>query len=82
MTAEKPREVDYNLLRKQAQALLSGQSHRIANAANLSALIYQEVPDLNWAGFYFLENESLILGPFQGKPACVSIPVGSGVCGT
>jgi GAF domain-containing protein len=74
--------VNYSLLKDQAHGLLSGQSHRVANAANLSALIFQEIPDLNWAGFYFLEGETLVLGPFQGKPACVSIPVGQGVCGT
>jgi GAF domain-containing protein len=73
---------DYSLLQTQARALLSGQAHRIANAANLSALIYQEVPELNWVGFYFLEGEQLVLGPFQGKPACVTIPLGRGVCGT
>jgi L-methionine (R)-S-oxide reductase len=75
-------EPDYRLLEKQAAALLSGQSHLVANAANLSALIYQAVPRLNWAGFYFREGDTLMLGPFQGKPACVSIPVGKGVCGT
>ncbi|MGY6588936.1 MAG: GAF domain-containing protein [Wenzhouxiangella sp.] len=73
---------DYRLLVEQARALLSGQAHRIANAANFSALLYQALPDLNWAGFYFLEDGALIVGPFQGKPACVHIPVGKGVCGT
>lgn len=72
----------YRLLCSQAQALLSGQTHRIANAANLSALIFHELPDLNWAGFYFLEGDDLIVGPFQGKPACVLIPMGKGVWGT
>jgi GAF domain-containing protein len=70
-----------NLVR-QAQALLSGQRDRIANAANLSALLFQELDDVNWVGFYFLHGEQLIVGPFQGKPACVSIPLGKGVCGT
>ena len=70
------------MLAAQAEALLSGQSHRIANAANLSALVFQELEEVNWVGFYFLERETLILGPFQGKPACVSIPLGEGVCGT
>jgi GAF domain-containing protein len=74
--------VDYALLATQAEALLSGQVHRIANAANLCALVYQELEAVNWVGFYFLEEESLVLGPFQGKPACVSIPLGHGVCGT
>ena len=73
---------DYRLLVEQARALLSGQTHRIANAANFSALLYQALPDLNWAGFYFLEDGALIVGPFQGKPACVHIPMGKGVCGT
>ncbi|NDY96011.1 GAF domain-containing protein [Wenzhouxiangella limi] len=72
----------YRTLVAQARGLLSGQPHQIANAANLSALIFQELPDLNWAGFYFIEGESLVLGPFQGKPACVNIPWGQGVCGT
>jgi len=71
----------YDLLIRQARSLLRGQTHRIANAANLSALIFQELEDLNWAGFYFREGEILMLGPFQGKPACVSIAVGRGVCG-
>ena len=82
MSVEQLCDVDYRLLRNQARALLSGQTHRIANAANLSALIFHEIPGLNWSGFYFLEGETLMLGPFQGKPACVSIPLGAGVCGT
>ena len=72
----------YQSLCAQARALLAGQNHRIANAANLSALVFQEMPDLNWAGFYFVEGNELIVGPFQGKPACVRIPMGRGVCGT
>lgn len=74
--------VDYNTLAAQASGLLSGHRDRIANAANLSALIYQELPDVNWVGFYFQRDNELVLGPFQGKPACVSIPLGQGVCGT
>jgi GAF domain-containing protein len=74
--------MDYRLLEAQARGLLSGLRHRIANAANLSALLYQELPDVNWVGFYFLEGDTLVLGPFQGKPACVSLPLGEGVCGT
>lgn len=69
-------------LAAQARALLSGQRDRVANAANLSALLYMALPDVNWAGFYFLKGEELVLGPFQGKPACVTIPLGRGVCGT
>ncbi|MER8487833.1 GAF domain-containing protein [Mesorhizobium australicum] len=73
----------YRGLAKQLKALLEGEHDSIANAANTAALIFQMVPDLNWAGFYFLaSDEELVLGPFQGKPACVRIAVGQGVCGT
>ncbi|ANT51435.1 GAF domain-containing protein [Mesorhizobium amorphae] len=73
----------YRDLVAQLKALLEGERDSIANAANTSALIFQMVPDLNWAGFYFLaSDEELVLGPFQGKPACVRIAVGKGVCGT
>jgi L-methionine (R)-S-oxide reductase len=65
----------------QARALLEGEHDRIANAANLSALAYQALPELNWAGFYFFDGTELVLGPFQGKPACVRIPLNRGVCG-
>ncbi len=74
--------VNYRLLADQAKALLSVTGDRIANAANMSALLFQELPDINWVGFYFLENDELILGPFQGRPACVQILLGQGVCGT
>jgi GAF domain-containing protein len=67
---------------EQARALLSGQKDRIANAANLSALLFMEFGEVSWAGFYFLQGDKLVLGPFQGKPACVTIPLGKGVCGT
>lgn len=70
-----------SLLIRQAEALLSVSHDPIANAANLSALIWQEVDNINWAGFYFLKGEQLVLGPFQGKPACVHIPLDQGVCG-
>ena len=63
-------------------ALLDGERDLIANAANTAALIWHGVPDLNWAGFYLLQGDTLVLGPFQGKPACVRIPIGRGVCGT
>lgn len=76
------REPDYDLLATQLKALLEGESDLIASAANTAAFIYHALPDVNWAGFYFLRGEQLVLGPFQGKPACVRIPVGSGVCGT
>jgi L-methionine (R)-S-oxide reductase len=72
----------YNELMRQARGLFDGENDVIANAANLSALIWQGLPDLNWAGFYFLKDGELVLGPFQGKPACVRITVGKGVCGT
>ncbi|MBR7075237.1 MAG: GAF domain-containing protein [Oscillospiraceae bacterium] len=73
---------DYEALCMKLTALLDGVPHRIANLANASALIYESLEDLNWAGFYLLEGESLVLGPFQGKPACIEIPLGRGVCGT
>jgi L-methionine (R)-S-oxide reductase len=66
---------------EQARALLHGESDRIANAANLSALIFHSIPDLNWAGFYFFDGTELVVGPFQGKPACVRIALDRGVCG-
>jgi GAF domain-containing protein len=72
----------YASLAQQLTGLLHGESDAIANAANMSALIYQLMPDLNWAGFYFMRGAGLVLGPFQGKVACVRIPVGKGVCGT
>jgi L-methionine (R)-S-oxide reductase len=67
---------------QQAEGLLSVSSNQISNAANLSALLYQELTDVSWVGFYFLHGETLMVGPFQGKPACVSIEMGKGVCGT
>jgi GAF domain-containing protein len=67
---------------RQARALLTEHSDRVANAANLSALVFMNLKSVNWAGFYFLQQNTLVLGPFQGKPACVSIPMGQGVCGT
>jgi GAF domain-containing protein len=72
----------YKQLLEQAIALFEGEHDFVANAANLSALLYQSLPDLNWAGFYFAKDEGLVLGPFQGKPACVRIAIGKGVCGT
>ena len=69
-------------LLKRAQSLMSAVRDPIANAANLSAFLFQELEDVNWVGFYFLKGPELIVGPFQGKPACVSIPLGKGVCGT
>ena len=69
-------------LAEQARALLAGQTDAVANAANLSALIYLAMEDVNWAGFYFFRDGRLLVGPFQGRPACVEIPLGKGVCGT
>ena len=73
---------DYEALCMKLTGLLDGVPHRIANLANASALIYESLEDLNWAGFYLLEGETLVLGPFQGRPACIEIPLGRGVCGT
>ena len=73
---------DYRLLVAQARALIGTEPDFIANAANFSALVFDGVDDLNWAGFYFLKDGELVVGPFQGKPACVRIAVGAGVCGT
>ena len=72
----------YHDLLQQAQGLFAVTRDPVANAANLSALIWQGLPELNWAGFYFRKADTLVLGPFQGKPACVLIPMGKGVCGT
>jgi GAF domain-containing protein len=64
------------------RALLAGETDPIANAANTASLLFTQVPGLNWAGFYFLQGETLVVGPFQGLPACTRIPLGRGVCGT
>ena len=72
----------YAQLARDLRALLAGEKDLIANAANASALIYDALPDLNWAGFYLYKSGELVLGPFQGKPACVRIAIGKGVCGT
>ena len=73
---------DRNNLTAQAAALVSGQQDIIANAANLSSLLFYALDDVNWVGFYFLKSGNLVVGPFQGRPACVTIPMGKGVCGT
>jgi L-methionine (R)-S-oxide reductase len=72
----------YRDINQQLQAIFSGERNGLANAANMSALLYQALPGLNWAGFYFLQEGELVLGPFQGKLACVRIALGRGVCGT
>ncbi len=73
---------DYAAIHEQLKALTEGVPHPIANMANGAALLYHSLPDINWAGFYLLEGDRLVLGPFQGKPACIEIPLGKGVCGT
>ena len=72
----------YKLMNAQLATLIEDVPHRIANMANASALLYDSLEDLNWAGFYLMENGILVLGPFQGKTACIEIRVGKGVCGT
>jgi GAF domain-containing protein len=72
----------YVQLQQQARALLAGERDRVANAANLAALVYHALPALNWVGFYFYDGRELVVGPFQGRPACVRIALGRGVCGT
>jgi L-methionine (R)-S-oxide reductase len=72
----------YDDLAQQARGLLAGETSLIANAANFSALLYHSLPDVNWAGFYLYDGTELVVGPFQGKPACIRIAIGRGVCGT
>lgn len=76
------RTVDYSLLAAQLASLTEGVPYEIANLSNASALLWENLPDINWAGFYKMEGGILVLYPFQGKPACIRIPVGRGVCGT
>jgi GAF domain-containing protein len=80
ITAQSKSEL-YEQLAAQLSSLLAGERDLIANAANFSSLIFHSLPDLNWAGFYFEKDGELVLGPFQGKPACVRIKIGQGVCG-
>ncbi|EKU25353.1 hypothetical protein XTGART2_0284 [Xanthomonas translucens pv. graminis] len=79
LTGSKPEQ--YAQLLAQARALVSGEPDRIANAANLAALVYHALPRLNWVGFYLYDGKELVVGPFQGLPACVRIPLHKGVCG-
>lgn len=74
--------VNYELAAQQLSALTRDIPYETANLANAAALLWQEIPDINWVGFYKMEDGALVLGPFQGKPACIRIPVGKGVCGT
>ena len=76
------RTVNYEVLAQSLAALVDGVPYLTANLANASALIWQHLPDINWVGFYIMEDGALVLGPFQGKPACIRIAVGRGVCGT
>ena len=73
--------VNYDTVCAQLSALVEGVPYEVANLANASALLWQEMPGINWVGFYKMEDGALVLGPFQGKPACIRIPVGRGVCG-
>lgn len=79
LSGSKPEQ--YAQLADQARALVAGERDRIANAANLSALVYHALPRLNWVGFYFFDGNELVVGPFQGQPACIRIPLDKGVCG-
>ena len=72
----------YAALEREVNALLAGERDLVANAANCAALLYHSLADVNWVGFYFVRDGGLVVGPFQGKPACVRIPFGNGVCGT
>ena len=72
---------DYREVNERLISLIEGVPHRVANLANAAALLWESLSDINWAGFYLREGETLILGPFQGKPACIEIPMGRGVCG-
>ena len=81
------KDADYASLAEELKGLLAGEVDLVANAANTAALLFDALPDINWAGFYFLRareglDGELVVGPFQGKPACVRIPLGKGVCGT
>lgn len=76
------RKTNYELVARQLAALTEGIPYEVANLANASALLWQEMPEINWVGFYKMTEGALVLGPFQGKPACIRIPVGRGVCGT
>jgi L-methionine (R)-S-oxide reductase len=73
---------NYRQIYRELAELVKGESNFLANAANVVSLIYHVLPDLNWVGFYWMQGEELVLGPFQGKPACTRLPLGKGVCGT
>ena len=75
-------QMDYKLISEQIEALTQGIPYEIANLSNITALLWQTLPDLNWVGFYKMTDGALVLYPFQGTPACIRIPLGKGVCGT
>lgn len=78
----KEKNARYQMLLEQSKAMIDGERNQIANLANVAALLFHGLEDINWAGFYLLDDRELVLGPFQGKPACIRIPLGRGVCGT
>ena len=80
--AEEVNDMDYEILNQEIKALIDGVPYEIANFANVSAALWQNLDNINWVGFYLMEEGKLVLGPFQGKPACIEIPLGRGVCGT
>jgi GAF domain-containing protein len=80
LSGNKPEQ--YQQLLEQARGLMHGENDRIANAANLSSLVFHALAEVNWVGFYFHDGKELVVGPFQGKPACIRIALGRGVCGT
>jgi GAF domain-containing protein len=80
--AQLPKAAAYREVQQQLAALFAGERNALANTANMSAVLYEALPKVNWVGFYFLQGRELVLGPFQGKVACVRIALGSGVCGT
>lgn len=82
LTGDMPKTELYEFLTQSAAALVEGERDSVANMANVAALMWQLMPDLNWAGFYRVVEDELVLGPFMGKPACIRIAMGSGVCGT
>src|ERR1700722_3027560 len=82
VSPERDKAALYDELARELDALLAGEPDPVANAANAAAALYYALPELNWAGFYFLRDGELVLGPFQGRPACVRIALGRGVCGT
>ncbi|MEW6346581.1 MAG: GAF domain-containing protein [Paraburkholderia sp.] len=81
-SSQPSKPAQYDELIAQARSLMADEADRIANAANFSSLVFNSLDGLNWAGFYFFDGVELVVGPFQGKPACVRIPLGKGVCGT